>query len=283
MRTKKHGTATYDALRAVESLDDCGDAREELKEADPEEELLHSSLLDGKARTGEPFTEEEATLDVMLAVDREDLRPLRYYAARWSWSKNRVHRALDELAKTAGEWRGFNGRSVGQAGTEVGQAGTRTGPNGTKRAASGTKVGQAGTRLGQYRSDPDTRPKGATPLTPTARDEAPGFVEFWTAYPKKRGRKTAEKAYAKAVRGSPDLPARLLADVAARKAGDDRWRRGFIPDPATYINQERWTDELSEPATRTDGRPLSPARAAADINPAEAYTRIREAVRGAAG
>jgi hypothetical protein len=48
MRTKKHGTATYDALRAVESLDDCGDAREELKEADPEEELLHSSLLDGK-------------------------------------------------------------------------------------------------------------------------------------------------------------------------------------------------------------------------------------------
>ena len=48
MRTKKHGTATYDALRAVESLDDCGDAREELKEADPEEELLHSSLLDGE-------------------------------------------------------------------------------------------------------------------------------------------------------------------------------------------------------------------------------------------
>ena len=40
--------ATHDALGAVEGLDDSGDAGKDLSETDPEEELLHSSLLDGK-------------------------------------------------------------------------------------------------------------------------------------------------------------------------------------------------------------------------------------------
>jgi hypothetical protein len=39
---------THDALGSVEGLDDGGDAREELQETNPEEELLHSSLLDGE-------------------------------------------------------------------------------------------------------------------------------------------------------------------------------------------------------------------------------------------
>ena len=137
------------------------------------------SLLDFKARAGEEFSEEEAALDVMLALDRDDLRPLRYLAKRWGWSKNRVHRGLDDLRATAAEWRSFYsddepdpGQSVGQAGTGVGQAGTETGPNGTARAGSGTGVGQAGTGVGQYRSDPDTRyQKNQSPPTPPGGGE----------------------------------------------------------------------------------------------------------------
>lgn len=83
------------------------------------------------------------------------------------------------------------------------------------------------------------------------KDEKPvcdtdtGFERFWTAYPRKEGRKDAERAWAK-LSPSPELVETILAAVERRKT-TEQWTKEngrYIPKPATYLNGERWTDEI---------------------------------------
>jgi hypothetical protein len=71
-----------------------------------------------------------------------------------------------------------------------------------------------------------------------------GFARFWEAYPAKVGKREAEKAYGRAIRrlGGPDPPAVILAGVQ-RATTSRKWREGFIKNPATWLNQDCWTDE----------------------------------------
>ena len=70
------------------------------------------------------------------------------------------------------------------------------------------------------------------------------FEQFWNAYPKKIGKGAAEKAFAKAKKKPP------IAEIieAVRRQGESKqWIDSdgqFIPNPATWINQERWGDEI---------------------------------------
>ena len=75
------------------------------------------------------------------------------------------------------------------------------------------------------------------------------FDSFWKAYPKKVGKGAAEKAFAKA---KPDdtLTEKMLSAVEAAKRSS-QWRKDggqYIPNPATWLNQKRWDDELPEEA-----------------------------------
>ena len=70
------------------------------------------------------------------------------------------------------------------------------------------------------------------------------FDEFWKAYPSKVGKKAAEKAWLKA-KDKPDLAA-ILAAIEKQKSSE-RWQNGYIPNPATWLNQGRWLDEVREP------------------------------------
>lgn len=72
------------------------------------------------------------------------------------------------------------------------------------------------------------------------RDHSTDFETFWEAYPKKRKKKTSREIW---MRKKPDLE-KLIADVAHRMKKDRRWVEGFVPDPTTYLNQERWNDEV---------------------------------------
>ncbi len=79
------------------------------------------------------------------------------------------------------------------------------------------------------------------------------FDLFWETYPKKRKRKAAEQIWK---RKRLDAKAEALsADVRRRIASDQRWIDGFVPDPTTYLNGERWTDELNEATTAGHGLP----------------------------
>lgn len=70
----------------------------------------------------------------------------------------------------------------------------------------------------------------------------PDFTAFWSAYP----RKVAKPAALKAWRSAKNRPP--LADLLAaldRHKGNEQWQNSqFIPHPATWINGQRWDDQL---------------------------------------
>lgn len=69
-----------------------------------------------------------------------------------------------------------------------------------------------------------------------------GFDTFWEAYPKKQAKEPARKAW-KALAPNPALQAEISAAVQ-RANESDQWQRGIVPNPATWLNAKRWTDEL---------------------------------------
>lgn len=73
------------------------------------------------------------------------------------------------------------------------------------------------------------------------------FDDFWAAYPKKVKRKPSQELWNRKKLDS--LADRMLQDIAMRLSSDRRWTEGFIPDPTTYLNQERWTDAIDRPHT----------------------------------
>ena len=76
---------------------------------------------------------------------------------------------------------------------------------------------------------------------------ASAFDAFWVAYPKKVGKGAAEKAFSKL---SPSLLPQMLSAIDAQKQSD-QWKKDggqFIPNPATWLNQRRWEDELPKPS-----------------------------------
>jgi hypothetical protein len=71
------------------------------------------------------------------------------------------------------------------------------------------------------------------------------FEKFWEAYPKKVKRKPSLEVWRRKKLDS--LKDRILQDIAMRLSSDRRWIEGYIPDPTTYLNQERWNDEIQKP------------------------------------
>ncbi|MBI3937166.1 MAG: hypothetical protein HY323_09330 [Betaproteobacteria bacterium] len=76
------------------------------------------------------------------------------------------------------------------------------------------------------------------------------FEKFWMAYPSKTGRGIAEEAWGKLIAGKgrhqgkprPSMD-EILAAIEKQRAGR-KWREGIIPNPATWVNQRRWHDEV---------------------------------------
>jgi hypothetical protein len=93
--------------------------------------------------------------------------------------------------------------------------------------------------------------------TPAAAG-AERFEEFWAAYPRKIGKRDAERAWPAACRRTD---AAKILDVLQRYPFDtDPERRRFIPYPATWLNQSRWEDDLEAVAAGNGHRPRSSTR-----------------------
>ena len=71
------------------------------------------------------------------------------------------------------------------------------------------------------------------------------FNEFWQAYPKKRDKARARKSFFK-IKNLPDVFPHLMKGLEQQKASAD-WKKDggkYIPLPSTWLNNERWEDEL---------------------------------------
>lgn len=93
-----------------------------------------------------------------------------------------------------------------------------------------------------------TKPEAET----EAGTEVNRFAEFWSAYPKKKAKADAMKAWKHAaVNGEFDA---LLTALELQKQSADWQKDGgkFIPFPATWLNGRRWEDEISQGAGVTN-------------------------------
>lgn len=68
------------------------------------------------------------------------------------------------------------------------------------------------------------------------------FNQFWIEYPKKTDKKSCEMKWkSKNLDASVD---KILAFI--KKAKDtDRWKKGYVKNPLTFLNGENWEDDLS--------------------------------------
>ena len=97
--------------------------------------------------------------------------------------------------------------------------------------------------------------------TDTDTDKQPigqkGFDQWWDLYPKKVKKKTALAIWKrKRLEGMASV---LIADIPNRLKNDRRWKEGYIPDPTTYLNQERWDDEIEAAAKGGNGKAPQPS------------------------
>ena len=84
-----------------------------------------------------------------------------------------------------------------------------------------------------------------TPLPPSGGGSVDAkFESFWMAYPKKVGKGATRKAWDRIRQPAATLDLILIA--LEWQAQSEQWAKNsgqYIPNPATYLNQQRWLDE----------------------------------------
>lgn len=129
--------------------------------------------------------------------------------------------------------------------------------------------------LGQKRQDKYRNDNVTVKASPEKRREekskdnkntmAEGFDIFYAEYPRKSNKQAAQQAWNKL---KPDENLRSLINQDLKTRVDsghwDLSQKDYIPHPSTYLNQHRWTDEIS-PRTgnaeiRPRGNPATPGR-----------------------
>lgn len=113
-----------------------------------------------------------------------------------------------------------------------------------------------------------------------------GFDQFWQAYPKKKAKADAEKAW-KSVKPDQALVATILAaiDVQTRSLEWTKDAGQFIPYPASWLRAKRWQDGAEQQPEVARRVPLvvSPSNGQAEDKPLprdEAQRRLAELTAG---
>lgn len=76
------------------------------------------------------------------------------------------------------------------------------------------------------------------------------FDLFWEHYPKKVGKKKVQDKF-----NANNYPIDLIIKNIELQKKSDQWQnQQYIPNPETYLNQERWTDEVV--LSMTDDNPI---------------------------
>ena len=87
------------------------------------------------------------------------------------------------------------------------------------------------------------------------------FEKIWNAYPKKNGKKKALQVW-EILKPTEELAERILKDLNQRKK-TWAWKEDegkYIPNPAKYLEEERWTDEMGgiNPPSSSSGSERGP-------------------------
>ena len=162
-------------------------------------------------------------------------------------------------------------RQLSQARAEAGRRGGEA--NGSKRKqeeANGSKEKQTeanenllidpeteekekGTQKEKERECEGTVPPLSVPRSARKQEAAALFDRFWAEYPRKDDKKNAQRAFLRIKPDEETLQGMLAA--LRRQKNSRQWMDAggrYIPLPATWINGERWNDQMQEgPTGRT--------------------------------
>jgi hypothetical protein len=90
-------------------------------------------------------------------------------------------------------------------------------------------------------------------VKPTAQNPA-GFARFWAAYPKKKSKGDAEKAF-KSIKPSEQVLEAILQAITRAMTSVEWAKDGgqFIPYPGTWLRAKGWEDEITGVVLAPDG------------------------------
>ena len=100
----------------------------------------------------------------------------------------------------------------------------------------------------QSESNPNPNPN------PNAHKRAEDFDIFWNAYPRKEGKQKARAAFEKVA-----VPVEDLINAIEQQKNSAQWAKDggqFIPHPATWLNGQRWLDQMAPATSARKGVPM---------------------------
>lgn len=141
---------------------------------------------------------------------------------------------------------------------ESGAKGGRTRAENAAKALKDKEPGQAiaSTREEKRREERDTNVSLTCAAKVSKAEETPeGFTDFWEKYPHrggaKKGKAAAVSAWRRAIRAGRS-PQEITA-AAIRYSADRQVIAGYAKDPATWLNQKGWQDEIEPGAVSGHG------------------------------
>jgi len=133
---------------------------------------------------------------------------------------------------------------------------------------------------GEKEKDTPIVPKGTSRISPISYSKE--FMDFWNAWPAgyKAGKDAATKAFERAKQRS-GLNGKFIEVIILaieKQKGSRKWQEGYIKNPATWLNQGCWNDEIEGSKT---GDPVDEAieKWARDGMTDEEYAKAKEQSR----
>lgn len=91
-------------------------------------------------------------------------------------------------------------------------------------------------------------------ITPSSENISDPFEVFWWTYPRRIGKGATRTAFARAKKKADVLHILNAAHQYSAFCVEQGTEKQFIPHPSTWLNQERWDDDLeSEIDSATQG------------------------------
>lgn len=130
---------------------------------------------------------------------------------------------------------------------------------GTLSAVRGQSRGSQRATNNNENNENNKNNENISPKAPSkgAKKDWPGFDDFYSCYPKHTGKQAALKAWNKL---KPDSQLQyLIIQAVEKQKQSQQWTKDggqFIPLPATWLNGQRWEDELE--AKQSEPTPYDP-------------------------
>lgn len=246
---------------------------------------LHRKIEEWPLYFAEPFTKAHAWIDLLVVAQfhpstinvRGNLIDVKRgeiawsedaLARRWLWSRNKVRRFLNWL-ETVQQIKLQKNNIISKIivlNYEQYQQNDTTDDTAERQQT----IQQTDT----YKEGKKEKKVKNTPAHST-NDVSVSFKKFWDAYPKKIGRKNTEKAWQK-LNPSSELCDHINICIITAK-NSPQWKKDngqFIPYPTTFLNQERWNDELETNLPKS--MPIEPSIVKNDSFSLEDYKKQSE-------